>query len=354
MVSSPTNSLPTPLLRAISSTQGGKVTLVIGASCISANHLHSRPSSTLSAKIYAKLIDDELMPADSCEDPTDLSAVAKAVKDVTGSQAALVEAFPRNEFRSAQPNAGRLNAAALLLEGAISDIMGLNFDLALSTAIARLGGGSHVTIISGPESYQDLGRSNLIYLHRNVECDDFDEWIITTEALQEKWAEDKWETVVTRRCTAVPVVVFAGLGSRAEVFRAIGPTNSKRYLEFDLPCGAGRSKAVGFLRSAGPARRQPYFRRVGHFMAKLSERVAKEHRRVLLDACDAQLARGGWQFSISSRIKIFLGNLDLLSLGELRASWSLDAGDYNVSWAAMRSTLQIYFWRSISLRGALI
>src|SRR5262249_17432719 len=100
-------------------------------------------------------------------------------------------------------------------EGAVSAVLSLNFDLALSHALADLSA-NEVAEIAGPSATRDLGSLVVVYLHRNVHEGDPNEWILRVEALQAEW-QGRWEEVLSRRLVSSPVVVFAGLGSPAAV-----------------------------------------------------------------------------------------------------------------------------------------
>ncbi len=78
-----------------------------------------------------------LEPGD-CANPWDLSELATAVALKHGSQAALVERLPREKYQFAKANHGYLLAAALMAEGSVAYVVTLNFDLALSHAIAEV------------------------------------------------------------------------------------------------------------------------------------------------------------------------------------------------------------------------
>lgn len=115
----------------------------------------------------------------------------------------------------AQPNVGYLIAAALLREGVLDVVLTLNFDLALSASLGVLSA-FEVNVVPGPQAQDQLSSTAVIYLHRNVDEQDLDRWILTIDALTRDW-QDGWEEVVVRRVMACPVVVFAGLGSPAAV-----------------------------------------------------------------------------------------------------------------------------------------
>jgi hypothetical protein len=246
---------------------------------------------------------------------------------VTGSQGDLVARLPRAHFRSAEPNRGHCEAAALLREGALADVVTLNFDLALSTAIAQIGG-DEIRQIQGPEFHSDLGRTNLIYLHRNVNWPNAEDWILTTDALRQAWGDGKWETVIMRRSAAVPVVVFAGLGSRAEVLeRSVAQIReAAENAVFLVEPGALEDSEFFTALDLGEESHIP----LGwvEFMDALAERVAVEHRNALLEACRAQARREGWAMPDLVASQELLDSLDILELGQFRADLTLSMRTY--------------------------
>lgn len=92
-----------------------------------------------SSDAHSRLIADGVLDVGDCNDPYDLSALADAVVQKTKSQEALVSRLAIEPMRNAKPNDGHLIAIALMIEGAISNIVTLNYDLAFSNAISELG-----------------------------------------------------------------------------------------------------------------------------------------------------------------------------------------------------------------------
>ena len=84
-----------------------------------------------------------------CARPDELSCVADTVFRKTGQQVDLVDRLPLHEFRNASPNEGHLVAAAILRERVITDILTLNFDLALAHALSHVCATYDVAVISG-------------------------------------------------------------------------------------------------------------------------------------------------------------------------------------------------------------
>ena len=135
------------------------------------NPHRSRCPGDLSEECHRQLVADRVITDSEVGDKRDLSAVAEAVVCKTGSQRDLIERFPPDAFRHAEPNEGYLLMAALFLEGALADVLTLNFDSAARTALGRLGVRAQVSTVRSPEDYTHLGTHNLIYLHRDIDSD---------------------------------------------------------------------------------------------------------------------------------------------------------------------------------------
>jgi hypothetical protein len=206
--------LPDQLLQAVAD-RSGRIALVVGAGCSLEYPTNLELSRVYSLEIHAGLVRDGVLADGDCDDPADLSAVTSAVWAKRTSQAEVVSRLPRTEFRNARANHGYRAAAALMREGSVSAILSLNFDLAISHALAELSA-HEVAVIAGPSATRDLGSLVVVYLHRNVNEDDPNEWILRVEALQSEW-QGHWEEVLSQRLMSSPVVVFAGLGSPAAV-----------------------------------------------------------------------------------------------------------------------------------------
>ncbi|GAI05518.1 unnamed protein product, partial [marine sediment metagenome] len=208
-------SLPADLLHAISQPEGGRVVLVVGAGCSVEPPTNLPLSRQLALDAHRRLVEDGVLDDGDCPEPASLTCVADAVWSKTKSQRELVVRFPCDGFRQAEPNRGHLLTAAMLYEQALSCVMTLNFDLAISNALSQIGAHGNVKIISKPDDYASLGLSNLVYLHRNVDADP-DLWVLRSVTLEENW-RDGWERVVTERVVSTPVTVFVGLGSSIDV-----------------------------------------------------------------------------------------------------------------------------------------
>jgi hypothetical protein len=225
-----------------------------------------------------------------------------------------------NRFRTAQPNEGYKLAAALLRERALSCVLTLNFDLAMSTALGSIGA-DDVAIVQGPEDHGRIGAFNLIYLHRNANCD-VERWILTTRALTAEW-HDQWEEVIARRFIGGPITVFAGLGSPAAVLlqttQRIRAAVAAALYQIDP---ADRESCQFFRLLALPA---AAYLQMGWsaFMQKLSRRVLDEHVLELRDACAAVVESQGLPAENVTQVCHALRNEGLLGLGQLRARWLL-------------------------------
>ena len=323
-------TIPPAVLTAVASCSG-RITLVIGAGCSLEPPTEIPLSRDISLRAHEHLVDNEVIPPDACDQPDDLSALADTVVAETGNQRALVSILPRADFRSAEPNKGYLCAAALLREGALADVITLNFDLALSNAVTSVGGRVDITIIPGPEGHADLGRSNVIYLHRNVECANFDDWILTRKALASAWADDRWETVVVRRAVSVPVVVFAGLGSRADVLERSIEQIRQAVSNKVFLVQPGSAKDSEFFEALGLQDDEHIDARWGEFMEALAARVALDQRKSLLGACGSQTDAEGWTKTSLVAATALLNQLDLLGLGGIRADFILDNRRYTTA-----------------------
>jgi hypothetical protein len=271
---------------------------------------------------------DGILVDGTCSDPEDLSCVADAVVEVTGNQIALVERLPISRFRSAEPNEGHLMAACLLRERAVGCVMTLNFDLSMSTALARLGACEDVGVISGPDEHHQLRLVNLIYLHRNVNAAP-DAWILRSSAIDAEWRE-RWEEVIATRVMAAPVTVFAGLGSAAAVLLETIDRIRKA-----IPDGTQvfqvdpekREASEFFARLALP---DEAYLQMGwcRFATELGARVLEEHRHELDLACRKLIAESGWEDNDPGELCQRLSDLGLIGLGEVRARWTLDPSLY--------------------------
>ena len=323
------SKLPSDLLQAISSPNGGRVVLVLGAGCSKEDPTCLPLTGELSAECYRRLVDDGVLDADEVCDPYDLSAVAEAVFQKTKGQSALIERFPQGDFKQAEPNEGYLIMAALLIEGAIGDALTLNFDLAARSALAHLGAGASVSTVRGPEEHTQLASRNLIYLHRDIESPP-DEIILRKSKLDEAW-QGGWEQIVAQRVLAGPTVVFVGLGSPAAVLietmtrilEAIGNAQASVYVVDPLAHEDSR-----FASALSIAQSDYICMGWGELMRALAQRVVKEHCATVKNECSVLVDKLGINEEDVSDICSRLAEIGLIGLGQLRAAWMLARGSY--------------------------
>ncbi len=323
-------TLPHELLQAVSAPGGGKITLVVGAGCSFEAPTSIPLAGTCSQQCHDRLVANGVLAAGDCSLPSNLSCLADAVFAKTGEQRLLVEQLSQNyELKTAPPNDGHLLTAALLREGVIASVVTLNFDLALTTAIARLGVGDTVGVIDGPDDLPNKKTFNLYYLHRNANAADPETWVLRTAVLDTEW-KGKWEHVVAAMVLATPVVVFAGLGSPANVLvesatliRNAIPNGSKAY-QID-PGDPERSVFFEALALAPEA----FVRKSWcEFMEELSQRLVVEHVSQLKAAAEAMVQRETLHPEDLTSLLHRLQNIGLLNVGRLRASWLLHEKEY--------------------------
>ena len=329
-------SLPSSLLSAIAAKEGGRVVLVVGAGCSFEEPTHLPLARKCSEDAHRQLVLDGLLNEGDCAEPWDLSALADLIKSKHGGkQAELVCRLPTTEFKNATANEGHKIAAALMVECAIWNVVTLNFDLALSHALSEIGVGSEVSIVNGPEQHHQLGHSNVIYLHRNIDADPED-LILTTEALEKAWVNE-WEEWVAKWAMAAPITVFAGLGSSFGVLRhtaeklrtALG---DKVKLLLANPGDRSTSRFAEEMQIEDGDYMQL---RWVEFMRILGSRFHLETVTRIFEECEALSNREGWVDNDTRRpiedIEAILEHIkekDLLSFGKVRAAWLLDSRAY--------------------------
>lgn len=320
--------LPASLLQAISAPGGGRVVLVLGAGCSNEDPTSLPLSGDLSEECHRKLVADRVIEDGEVGDKRDLSAVAEAVVCKTGSQRDLIERFPPDAFRYAEPNDGYLLMAALFLEGALADVLTLNFDSAARTALGRLGVGSQVSTVRSPEDYTHLGTHNLIYLHRDIDSDP-DSIILRKEDLEKAWQE-RWEQVIAQRVLAGPATVFVGLGSPASVLvdttcRILAAIDGRANVYVVDPIAHADSTIACELNT-------PLEDYIcigwGEFMGALAQRVMEEQRASIENECNELSKELDQDSEGVTDISRRLAGMGLLRLGKLRANWMLKGSSY--------------------------
>lgn len=319
--------LPPDLLQAAAAPEGGRIVLIVGAGCSFEPPTSIPLAKQCSSDACRQLVNDGILSDGECADPNDLSSLADLIASKPGGQKELVRRLPETKFRNATPNNGHLDSVAMLLEGAISNVITLNFDLALSHALSELNAGAAVSVLKGPEDHHAFSNRNLIYLHRNVDVD-AEKWILTTTALNEAWIEG-WEQLVATMATATPIVVFAGMGSSCGVLRdsidrlrkALG---TARILFVD-PAGAEWSR---FAQELGLTESDCIPVGWVEFMKTLSHRLAVEHADKIASACTTITKAEGWPAEDVQGLRDRVVTLGLIGLGKLRASWLGDSVRY--------------------------
>ena len=316
--------MPPELLEAISAKAGGRIVLVIGAGASVEPPMELPLADECAEKAHRKLLHDQILEDGDCDKPSDLSCLADAVYEKTGSQVDLVSRLPVERFRTVTPNRGCLIAAALLREGALKSILSLNFDLGMVSALAYIGSENDVTVITKPADHGRMSATNLIYLHRTVDAL-ADEWVLRTEAIANGWQEG-WEEVIGNLALGGPVTVFAGLGSPAGVL-----VETSRRIKAALPDEAKLLQVDPADPERSAMRHQvglddEEYLRLGwnEFMSRLAERLLAGHRDELHDACRKMIEREGFDDGDPSGVCDRLTQLDLLGVGELRARWLLE------------------------------
>lgn len=323
-------NLPSDILQAVSAPGGGKITLVVGAGCSLEAPTSIPLAGRCSQECHDRLVANNVLAAGDCPTPSNLSCLADTVFSKTGQQRLLVEQLSQHySFKAASPNEGHLLAAALLREGAIGSVVTLNFDLALSTAIGVLGVGDAVGIIDGPDDLPNQKAINLYYLHRNVTADDPETWILRTETLRTEW-RGRWQSIVAAKVLSTPIVVFAGLGSPADVLiestkliqNAI-PNGNKTY-QVD-PIDYNKSEFFKAL-ALDPSAFIPAS--WCDFMAALSQRLVVDHTNKLRAAAVTMVERDQLTPEDITALLKRIEDIGLLHLGRLRASWLLHEKPY--------------------------
>ncbi len=320
-------SLPSPLLHAVGERKR-RIALVLGAGCSLEHPTNLKLASVYSQEAHDMLVRDGDLSSGDCATPGDLSALASAVKAKKGGQSALVKCLPRPDFRMAQANDGYLVAAVLLREGVIETVMTLNFDLAMSHALGSISA-TDVSVVPGPMSADELGGATVIYLHRNVEEQDLEQWILTVEALDSQWQEG-WEGVVAARVIASPVVVFAGLGSPAAVLTKTVEKVRKGVLATHKVYVVDPSPTSAFEAALDVPDEAHIQMPWCPFAHELADRLLAEFRVELvrrgLDLC----ADHGWH-SEAATLPDLVDRFHaggLVTVGRIRARWLLDDQQY--------------------------
>ncbi len=322
-------ALPPDLRNAVARPGGGQIVLVIGAGCSLDPPTRLPLSRDLSREAHRRLLEDGVLNI-ACANPEDLSSVADAVWNGVEphSQRALIDRLPVDEFRNAKPNEGYLLVSAMLREKAISCVISLNFDLAISHALSHVGARDDVAVITGPEDHRNLRAENVIYLHRCAYASP-DDWILRSDVLANAW-RGKWEEVIVRRFVAGPTTVFVGLGSPAAVLlestAAIRSAIPEGLQIYQVDPGARGSSE--FSENLGITEREYLQMDWLTFTRELAARLLEEHRTTLENVGRDLVRDNGWEVEDVWALSHRIADLGLLGYGELRARWFLTDDSY--------------------------
>lgn len=307
----------------MSATEGARLAIVIGAGC-SVEAPTSMPlSRELSTNAHRRLILEHIVDSGECADPSDLSALATLVFNKTGSQAALVRQFPINDMRTARANEGYRFLVALLLEGAVSHVLSLNFDLAPQNAAVDLGG--TITVVDRSDEMVPMAKT-VVYLHGSVNGESED-YVLRTEAISNDWRM-RWQEVVARQVLASPNVLFVGLGSAAPVLSETvsmivdAVAGQKTFYQADI----GDFAANAFAQQLSVTAENYIKGSWCDVMSQLAQRVAQEQVHTLI-ATGANVLRDNGapptEIAAFSAIVQRLNQVSLLALGRFRANSQL-------------------------------
>jgi hypothetical protein len=315
--------IPPNLLAAISAANGSRLAIVMGAGCSIEAPTSMPLSRELSSEAHRRLILEHTIEPGECANPNDLSALATLVFNKTGSQQALVRQFPIDAMRMARANDGYKILIALLLEGAVSHALSLNFDLAPQNAAVDLG--ETVTVIDRPDELVPMAKT-VVYLHGSVNGSS-EEYILRTEVINEDW-KLRWQEVVARQVLASPNVLFVGLGSAAPVLSETvamiveALAGQKTFYQADI----GDFSTNAFAQQLGVDASHYIQGSWCDVMAQLARRLAQEQVHTLITAGAKVLEDNGTlpaNVAAFSAIAGRLSNVSLLALGRFRANSQL-------------------------------
>ncbi len=326
-------SLPPQLLRA--ATEGeGRVVFVLGAGCSFEPPTSLPLAHECSRAAHQRLVDDSVIEEGACADPDSLEDVADVVVATTGSKSALVSRLPRQEFLLATPNRGHDVLAALMAERVVRAALTINFDLAITTALANAGI-SDVTTINGAADHEDLGNASVIYLHRNAHAP-AEAWVLTSDEVHKGW-EDSWSQMLAGAVLTAPAVVFIGMGtlvgvllaSARQVREAVPHTDSVFQVD---PVPREESRTFEVLR---PGEDNYIQMEWSSFAVELGDRVNRHHLSELVVSCEALASDNDWGEIDVQHVKDGLAAAGLLAFGSARARWFLADGEY-LAWREIR------------------
>ncbi|MFI5352360.1 MAG: hypothetical protein ACHQZS_05285 [Candidatus Binatales bacterium] len=319
--------MPPDLLQAVSSASGGKLALILGAGCSVELPTGLPVSSACAQDVHRRLVLDGILQSGECADPTDLSVVADAVFAKTRLQGAVVNLLREYDLKVATPNRGYLVAAAMLSEGALSSVVTLNFDLALSHALSELGV-RDVGVIESPADLPNQKLINIYYLHRNANEPNPENWVLRTPTLQYEW-RSTWQPIIATRVLTAPVVVFAGLGTPVAVL-----VQSTKLLRDSLPStkfyqvDQVASASSRFFRELAIASSDYIQNGWCGFMEELSERLVKEQVSRLSETATVMVSADHLHPENLGTLLARIEGLGLVRFGKLRSHWLLHDRPY--------------------------
>ncbi len=316
--------IPPHLFGAVTAPGGAQLAVVIGAGCSLELPTQIPLARDLSKEAHRKLVNEGVLNPGECPDPTDLAALATLVYQRTGSQQELVRHFPRDQMRTARANKGYLMMIALMIEGVISHVLSLNFDLAPQNAAVELG--EVVAVFDHPNTLIPMAKA-VVHLHGSVNSGS-EEWILRIETITDDW-KSRWQGVVARQILAAPNILFVGLGSAAPVLsETIGmiaaAVGQKDFYQADIGEHANNQFAQQLNITSDRYIRGSWC----EVMCKLAAHLAKEQVHTLIANGAAVLQENG---ATEDEIGAFRGianclrRATLLDLGRFRANAHLSS-----------------------------
>jgi hypothetical protein len=322
------------------------VAVVIGAGCSCEPPTQIPLARELSIEAHRKLVHEGVLNVGECADPADLAQLATLVFQKTGSQAALIRQFPVDKMKTARANEGYRMLIALMLEGAVSHLLSLNFDLAPQNAAVELG--ETVTIIDRPDTPIPMTKT-VVHLHGSVNSPN-DDWVLRTEVINNEW-KARWQEVVARQILAAPNVLFVGLGSAAPVLSetvtmiAAAVGQQKAFYQADI----GEHARNDFAQKLNVPEDRYIRGSWCEVMSRLATHLAEEQAHTLTTNGIAILKANGAsdeELTAFREIARRLSGVTLLALGRFRANAQLDlASRY------LPRTQQDEEWTAIALKA---
>lgn len=332
--------LPANVLAAVATCQA-RVTLVIGAGCSLDPPTNLPTGRDAARQAYQSLVANGVVQVGAGIDSGDLTSVADAAFSKTGSNEAIVDALNPARFANASPNRGHEIAAALLMEGCLRDVLTINYDLAMSSALTKLGAGASVGNILSESHHNRLIARNVIYVNGSAYSSP-QEWILTTDQLETAW-QGNWAQLITERATLSPIVLFAGLGSSAAVL-----SSAAQRVRGAIPSGV-------FLCFVNPSQFQDCL--LAHemgittadyvkmnwldLMDTLGKRLCTEQLQKIESALQTVVPEDPLRTEVSNAFLRLRERFDLLLIGKIRADWLLEAQQYRPEAEAETSLLAV-------------